>query len=184
MHGKILKTLSLILAISIFFGILPPTALAMRSELESNDPFTAMYDSGLYIEEKLEVEVEIETRRMSSASAVLTETARTRTADETREKLEEIYEHDRYIIKYKETRGTSLSRHNVLRGSRSESLSVSDGGRVELLILPEKTNPKSIADALRASGAGAEIEYIQPDVPVWLESVDDELGIVYCVEKT
>ena len=49
-----------------------------------------------------------------------------------------------------------------------------DVGRMELIVLDERVNPRELADELRASGAGQYIEYIQPDFTLSLAALDSE----------
>ena len=60
-----------------------------------------------------------------------------------------------------------------------QSFSDQSTGRMELIVLGEKVNPRELADELRASGAGQYIEYIQPDFTLSLAGlVNDEASVV------
>lgn len=103
---------------------------------------------------------------------------------------------DRYIIKYRE--GSTVDISATLRGRvqrterlQDKSLNVRSGrninltqgrvdndrhgnsSRIEVITLNERVNPKTLADELRQTGADREIEYIQPDVVLSLESIFD-----------
>ena len=65
---------------------------------------------------------------------------------------------------------------NEVGCSRSgvESVGTQSVGRMELIVLTERVNPRSLAEELRASGAGEYIEYIQPDFTLSLAALHNE----------
>jgi hypothetical protein len=73
---------------------------------------------------------------------------------------------DRFIVRYRPGNSNTLSRR---------STSTSTIGDVELITLPEKVNPKTFADELRAERAERFIEYIQPDFTLQLANLSFEL---------
>ncbi|MCL2051342.1 MAG: Ig-like domain-containing protein [Lachnospiraceae bacterium] len=167
----------------IILGLLLKPIPAYAEPLE-NDPFASMYDSdvlvarGLFEAENriiLETDIEISSkygrennesmtirqgRGISSAGrrTLRTEKIAEKTAEMQTELIEK-YQHDRFIVRYK------------------------NKGRTELITLSEKVNPKTFADELKASGASKEIEYIQPDYIMTLAGAYPENGEDYIEDE-
>ena len=72
------------------------------------------------------------------------------------------------------TKNTSYASQSLAQSFGTQSF-----GRMELIVLDERVNPRELADELRASGAGQYIEYIQPDFTLSLAGlIDDESSVV------
>lgn len=91
--------------------------------------------------------------------------------EEAAEQIERMVEdsgESRFIVKY---------RHSARRGQDAETLRSHSAekqaleGGLELLTLPERVNPAIFAEELRASGMEGEIEYIQPDFALSIDSL-------------
>jgi len=76
---------------------------------------------------------------------------------------------ERYIVKYASRGSRTLALSPHLRGSRAAPLPDGGQGLTELLILPEKANPKAVAEGL--AGHAQDIIYIQPDIQLRMDSL-------------
>ena len=80
---------------------------------------------------------------------------------------------NRYIIKYRSGLSRSITSY---QGVNSYAKSI--GKNTEVITLPGKVNPAEFAANLRAQGFGNEIEYIQPDFKLDINSFEIELDEV------
>lgn len=162
------------------------------------DPFFSMYDSDILVaeglteaEERIAIEIEMEMnslygeegaaftsdrngRRINSSERKdISSRKKTQSMSEAEAEFTDEYRHDRYIVKYKSEESQSVTQMTRRGGVRAERL-IDATGRIEIITLSDKVNPKIFADELKASGAGNEIEYIQPDYIMMLGSIFSE----------
>ena len=78
---------------------------------------------------------------------------------------------NRYIVKYKNDNfGSLISKTHV------SGMSMEIGAFTELITFDERVNPKELADELRGSKIGEQIEYIQPDFGLIVDSLGLEMS--------
>jgi alpha-tubulin suppressor-like RCC1 family protein len=91
--------------------------------------------------------------------------------EEATEQIERMVEdsgESRFIVKYKHSARRDQGKE-TLRSHSAEKQMLEEG--LELLTLPEKVNPAIFAEELRAAGMESEIEYIQPDFALSIDSL-------------
>lgn len=94
------------------------------------------------------------------------------------QELNEEYMQDRYIVKYKSVNSMPVERMYKSRSVQTVHLRGHENDRLELITLLDKVNPKVFAEELKSAGFGKEIEYIQPDLTLYINSLnlDSESG--------
>lgn len=91
--------------------------------------------------------------------------------EEITEQIERMVEdsgESRFIVKYRHSARQNLGA-GMLRSHSAEKQVLGEG--LELLTLPEKVNPATFAEELLAAGMESEIEYIQPDFALSIDSL-------------
>jgi alpha-tubulin suppressor-like RCC1 family protein len=91
--------------------------------------------------------------------------------EEATEQIERMVEdsgESRFIVKYRHSARRDQDAE-TLRSHSAEKQALEEG--LELLTLPERVNPAIFAEELRAAGMESEIEYIQPDFALSIDSL-------------
>ena len=144
------------------------------------DREAAQYEMRLSVERQSEIRNELKSVLSVETGALLDGIAITEhTHEEIANAIERAME-DRYIIKYKDNSTVNgfydamsvagLANGLIERTASDISLFNSesrmletDAGRFEVITFSEKVNPRELADQLRESGLGSQIEYMEPD---------------------
>ena len=159
----------------------------------ANDPFVLMYDSNEQLIEEISKIPDSEFSETESDFLLSdsVEDLREEVADRvingniaaielmeidssTKEMLLDLLEEsgeERYIVKYRS--GVSRS---ITSNQKVNNYTKSIGDRTEVITLTEKVNPAEFAASLRAQGFGNEIEYIQPDFRLDINSLEIDMG--------
>jgi len=157
---------------------------------KSQGPFEAMYDSEALIEEqlrKLDRAFEREYPDETSQDVFMKENKdgpafkeKAREREELEKRLREEMTPDRYIVKYKSNSDRTLAQVNGISGriDKAEALMAmaekNSGSKIEVIKMTERVNPKELVEELKLLGVDKQIEYIQPDNRLSLDSLDKE----------
>jgi len=99
------------------------------------------------------------------------------TAKEQINQVNEDVKEDRYIVKYLSDSKGNLSEMVGKKNGEAGVKSKDRSGKIEVLVLDEKVNPKDLAETLKEAGADKYIEYIQPDFKMGYSATDEGLSL-------
>jgi|GEM_PF-5356110 len=177
-----IKFISIVISIAMILTMIPVIAFNTGITAKA-DPFGQMVD---LIPEQSEVKAELADRLLSRENAE--ETFEITDEFETDEDLMRLYgldvdmgKTDRYIVKYKngKERAFISKTADLVRTVTAIDSRIDNNTELSFLVLEEKVFPSELVQTLKTLGVGNDIEYIQPDFVLQINSLNEETEIEY-----